>query len=869
MSEDMFQNQIYLYSLETKDFYTDDEKIISDKYMKSLRIKNRIKNKRYRNLQEIDFLENQDCLTVYGNEILESRHKKNDMYDYHMKMINQTVNYYNEQINTLLDNNKNIREIRKDALQSNKIISLFESSLTRTCKMKNKEVTEDLFVVRIFHYQVLNSIIKNGFLFNNKKYEYFTSSAGQIRTKKIVCINSELYEEYKNSITCELPKEEINKKGGVNTNKYQAYLALISSASIKWERFNIDRVVVVDDMCTDVYAEVDDINIETYEITRIKKNLPIEHMDGCGIILPTVSKKSFMFRAPWMKGMVTPFDFRKFAETFGQTKIVDIYGKEYDIIDDNINIILTKSQFKMWKYYDSWSDYQEKFKKHKCEASKLNIEDIGTDATINYQMLQTLVGMTEDELQKIANNSIEDIKNLGSDKHTMLRVLGATKENKNKNSFQKALLLYPELLTDAHSRETIKSKKKKLIKDARSGKLRVNGKYTFIIPDIYAFCQWLFLNEKNPIGLLENNEVYCNIFDEGELDVLRAPHLYKEHAIRKNIKKQNLKDWFITKGIYISVHDPISRILQCDFDGDKALVIQDNTLIKVAQREMDGIVPLYYEMAKAKDTLITSEKIYESLTSAYKANIGIISNDITKIWNSDNPDIRAVKWLTMYNNFIIDYAKTLFKPTPPDYAEEIIKSFTKSKVPHFFIYVKDKEEKLVENINESTVNKLQHIIVDRPIRFKNVAGTVDYKKLMNNPKVKNSEDIVERFIELSRAKHFWLSEHDTSGDFHFNEMVREEMLKISKRPQYIADVLTRFFYSNNSRFKDSLWDVYGELLYSNLEKNLKDTIQCELCTTRVVKINKSTKYCENCKVKIKKEQDRIADLKYKQKKREI
>lgn len=89
-------------------------------------------------------------------------------------------------------------------------------------------------------------------------------------------------------------------------------------------------------------------------------------------------------------------------------------------------------------------------------------------------------------------------------------------------------------------------------------------------------------------------------------------------------------------------------------DGDKALVVQDDTIIKVAERDMKGVVPLYYEMSKAKDTPITNESLYTALTSAYKANIGIISNEITKIWNSDKPNEDAVKWLCMYNNFVID-----------------------------------------------------------------------------------------------------------------------------------------------------------------------------------------------------------------------
>lgn len=162
------------------------------------------------------------------------------------------------------------------------------------------------------------------------------------------------------------------------------------------------------------------------------------------------------------------------------------------------------------------------------------------------------------------------------------------------------------------------------------------------------------------------------------------------------------------------------------------------------------------------------------------------------------------------------------------------------------MYAKDKEERLVEPINNSTVNKLKNIIVDKPIRFKNIAGEVDYRNLMNNKKAKMSESIVERFIELNKSKHRWLSEHDTSGDFHFNEMVRKEMLELSKRPKYIADVLVSFFYSNNSRYKDGLWDVYGELLYENLEKNLEGTIQCEECPERFKVKTDNVKYCEKC-----------------------
>ena len=289
---------------------------------------------------------------------------------------------------------------------------------------------------------------------------------------------------------------------------------MTNSATEVWKDFNIHKAIVVDDLETNVHSLFDYIDLDTYEITRKEMDIPITHTDGCGMILPKKSKKSFMVRLPWIKGLLVPFPFDKFAKEHNSFVVKDIYGKEWDIIKDDIQVIFTKSQFKMWKYYNSWEDYKQRFIKYNCQAAKLNEEDTSGEAKINYQMLQTLTDISDEELKKIAESTIQDILNVGSDKETMLRVLGATKENKKKNWFQQALLIYPELLNDPHSKQVIKDKKRKLVKEARAGKLNVNGKYTFLCPDLYAFCERLFLGKENPKGLLANGEVYCRLFEE-------------------------------------------------------------------------------------------------------------------------------------------------------------------------------------------------------------------------------------------------------------------------------------------------------------------------------------------------------------------
>ena len=404
---------------------------------------------------------------------------------------------------------------------------------------------------------------------------------------------------------------------------------------------------------------------------------------------------------------------------------------------DDIRVIFIKSQFKMWKYYKSWEEYCENFKKYSCQAGKCNEEeDEIKNAKINYQMLQTITDITDAELLELCKENMEDINKIVYDKKHMLKLLGVTKENKNKNYIQQALEIYPNLIDDDYLKNIINQTKKSLVKKARVAKIKLDCKYTFMCPDLYAFCEYLFLGNKNPKGLLKDGEVYCSLYkDKDKLDCLRSPHLYKEHAIRKNVKDKtdnniDRSEWFITKGLYLSVHDLISKMLQNDFDGDKSLVCAEELFVEIAERNMKDIVPLFYNMKKAEPEIINNISIYNGLIAAYTGgNIGCYSNNISKIWDneeiwsSDDKDkkeeaLKAIKLLCMENNFTIDYAKTLYKPERPKEIKKLISKYTKRKLPHFFIYAKDKKRHQVESINNSTVNKLLKIIPNPRVSFK-------------------------------------------------------------------------------------------------------------------------------------------------------
>jgi hypothetical protein len=767
----------------------------------------------------------------------------------------------------LFTKNEELRVLRSELIREKNTISVFDSVLTRTLKIKQNTLTKDILVVQTYFFDILKDLIHNGFIFDNEKYICFTASAGQIRTKKTVFIKEKTFNKYQQSLMCGLTIKKINDHKGVNINKYLAYLALCNSATEKWDEFDIDKSIVVNDMETLVNCTVDFIDDKTYEIETKNMDIPIEHTDGCGMILPRVSKNSIMVRLPWVKGLLVPFPFDKFIREenkkakkglYGTVK--DIYGKEHDLNAEKIEIIFTKSQFKMWKYYSSWDEYKKFYKKFKCHAGKCNEEEsFIKNAKLNYQMLQTLTDITDDELRTISEETRNNIINVGTDRRTMLKILGATETNINKNYVQQALEIYPELLNDTYSKEILKQTKKSMVMSAKAGKISISGKYTFICPDLHAFCEYLIKDDKDPKGLIDDGEVSCFLYnDEEKLDCLRSPHLYREHAVRKNKVNKEMKRWFVTKNLYTSCHDAISKILMFDVDGDKSLVCNDKTIVEVAERNMKGINPLFYNMAKAEAQPVNYETIYEGLKSAYTGgNIGMISNDITKIWNSNNVNLDVIKLLCMENNFTIDYAKTLYKPERPNNKKKIITEYTKSKTPYFFVYAKDKEKPNVEPVNESVVNRLGKLIPNPRIKFSAMnIGEFDYKVLMSKEYAKRDIDnqIIERYKELDLKKRFMdtrpVDGHYTGDSLFVYKNIRDKILEVCNDVDHVVDVLVQFLYEKKkSSYKTTLWSSFGDVIVENIKSNTIDSLEkvlCKSCGTRIEVNTNNQIYCKHC-----------------------
>lgn len=852
-------------------------------------------------------------------------------------------------------------------------IAIFESDLTRCFGCKDMEHSEDIVSVVTYYTDIFDSIIHNGFDYHDKHYVFFTAGAGQTRCKKSTFVSEEILEENFNRLFCGLTRDDINKQGGMNTNKYLAYTSLCQTNSEIWKDFNIDKAIVVDDIeytipnqkVRYIYTESPEDKEEILRLKQLllktsnrieelkakKKTYPkgyrrskeeiasekslkseridlvnaieqfkskyhkisvkdmdvtIPFTDGFGISLKKM--QSSMVRLPFIKGLMAYCPKRKFQDwcsehEYSINKITDIYGKKHSISD--VDYIFTKSQFKMWQYYNNivdnngetlktgWEVYKDNFKKYNCDACRCNVErNVKLNGKTNYQVLQTLTTeMTDEDIVNLAHYDINCLNGIGNNVQSMLNILGANEiKNENMNWLQKSLLLYPEMLKDFYIKTLLRNTKNSMIKKFRSGKFNINGAYTYAIPDTLACLQWWFTNmdklNLNEFGFVKQGHVTCNLFEsDEELDCLRSPHLDHAHCIRNNYKNDQTKIWAKSNGIYINMKDTMSKLLMYDNDGDKLLVHNNKVIIKCAKQfqEKYNMIPNYYEMPKAKPELLSDSSLFKGIVMAYHhGNIGTPSNEITKIWANLNPkstkeeiekSINIIALRCVDVNFTIDYAKTLYKPEISKITANKYKQYSGKKVPHFFIYAKNKRKTQVEKIGNCNIDRNAKVIKCNRIVFKNLLGRYSYKKLMKTPNIdittEKAIETVKLYRELENANLRKLSHLNISTmDFdekkriflqlEFNSNKQRDMFIdiIGESKEYITDILVKSLQTDIN--KGTLWRLFGEVLYKNLENNLKDTIICAKCKNRFLSTSKklNNKYCNKCATAIKNEQNK-------------
>lgn len=112
-------------------------------------------------------------------------------------------------------------------LKFSKKINEFESEMSRAMGLHHLDQTFDKMIIKWKNEDVLQQLVLDGFTMDiekedgsieTKKYQYLTSSAGQLRTDKISCISEDAWSRIHDRIMCGLTFDKINRQGGCNAN---------------------------------------------------------------------------------------------------------------------------------------------------------------------------------------------------------------------------------------------------------------------------------------------------------------------------------------------------------------------------------------------------------------------------------------------------------------------------------------------------------------------------------------------------------------------------------------------------------------------------------------------------------------------------
>lgn len=492
-----------------------------------------------------------------------------------------------EFINSLFKNRRRLTRRRKCIENRNKILQI------------DKDIDNLLFIpeyisVVIEKHSHYRHIIKKGLTINGKHYVRLLCGAGNARRNTVFFVQQDIYEELDKIL------RNGHKPLKITESKYNAYYALSNSATYSVSE---PRVCVVPDLEIQMVKKVDwAIEKEPDDIIEEQeRELTFNLWDGMGICSPELAEKwaqdleldytpcAFCIRNYYVKGMVCVFDFHKFSrEVAGKHIIKDLYGNEVDT--DNIDMIITESQFKLWKGYNSWQDYLDCCKENdgRWGVTKFTPKEDKTAVFTNYQFLQVLNLDTPEKIKELCSDTVEWLSKITSEdsNYSLLYLLGSLCDKplnemeteefmdlfSGLDTIVQALILNRDLINDSHIKSKLARYLNSKIEESYLGKLLVNGNFQFMISDPYALAEHIFGLEVK--GLLKEHEHYSQYWNKRNVDTvvaMRAPLTWRSEANLLHLQNNDkVNEWYkyLYSGIVYNVWG-VDTMIAADSDKNK------------------------------------------------------------------------------------------------------------------------------------------------------------------------------------------------------------------------------------------------------------------------------------------------------------
>lgn len=566
------------------------------------------------------------------------------------------------------------------------------------------------------------------------------TGAGHSRSQKSFFIRTDVVSKVDEILRCGISQYKEYAK----PSKWNAYYGMVATDSVA---VTLPNIVVIDDFKKAIREQCDIVQEYEPQKYRVRNDeltdIEITPFDGEGLVTPDMAKKwaeeigcnylpsGFQFRAiPGIKGMLFTFDFKQFAEEYDVRIITDIWGHEWDVFDDGIDCILTKSQFKFYEQYGSYEEWLSCFKTGIGSYQRtFNISDITEDINsikpnmmISYQPLQT-ISFTDKEIEDVCESTIQTYTSFCTDSHEFIRFRGlrdcsTVPKSDELPPYYTALLHNQSLFADQYIRTKIFNDLSGLKNRILSGKIYVRGNYQILAVDLFALCQYAF--GLSPTGLLQESEVYSYYWnqklnverDTMVVDIIRNPHINHEHRLCQLANNEETQKWYKyqTTGIIANIYDSLLLALNgADCDGDHVGTVYDSNIIAAVEREkLSGnartvvFEPCVSETRNNGLRVDDVRGLMEVNLRSFENSIGDVINAITKLWNCNlTPEIRdSIKIMSVIGALTIDFAKTGQAVEIPMEIRDYLRNIKK---PHHLRY-QPKNKSLVDEEKRSLNN---------------------------------------------------------------------------------------------------------------------------------------------------------------------
>lgn len=490
-------------------------------------------------------------------------------------------NVDNSELNSLLELRARLRK-SKESKAKDKLLFVQE-------KLTDLLFVKEYVSLHVDDDEAYSQINENGVVINGVEYVRLFCSSGGARNDTAVFVDKRIYPELDKVLSNDANEIELSPA------KFSPYYALCSSSSIPVT--HLDFTVVPDlevnrETRVEYIVESDTEGIDDIVDERIM-DLPFNLWDGMGIISPDGAEQwardlgldyipsAFCIRNAYLKGMVCTFDFHQFLEEIPDANYMvnDIWGKNTNL--KNVDLIITGSQLKLWKAYDSLKHYQSACNKNgfRFSVTKVTPKTEKNFTNLNYQFVQA-TNQNHRSVIKLCQPTVEYLNKILFDDPNYLKIYAMNSATEHEYGFDldmfkripipfRALLIDEEMLNDKYVKDAyIKSLNKK-IRDTYIGVIMVKGNYQVAISDPYAFMEYV---SGLPVkGLLNNGQhysAYWNKFGDKTVVAMRAPLTWRSEVNKLNLVENELvKKWYkyLDSGIVYNVFG-VDCMLQADSD---------------------------------------------------------------------------------------------------------------------------------------------------------------------------------------------------------------------------------------------------------------------------------------------------------------